>query len=385
MTRSEAAAIDWNAEFEERASLMIGDLRSLVELESPSRDPEAIRPVALAVSKMLAASGASVDIVEEHANGPNIVAKFGKGERPVLILGHLDTVWKRGTLASMPWRIEDGRAYGPGVLDMKSGLVIVAEALNGLRRHDIAVPVTVVFNCDEEIGSESTRSLVAEQAQNARAALVFEPAITGGAAKTSRSGIAAYRIHVRGRASHAGVDPEKGVSAILEAARIVVELHAMNDLSSGLSVNAGIIEGGTRANVVAAEARMDVDVRFRTSDQAIRIVDAISGLAGARGGALVTVAGGIDRPPFEATPESLELFARAAAAARESGFELGRGHVGGVSDGNFTAALGIPTLDGLGPDGAGAHADHEHIVIADLSRRAAMLTRLLIDIGGDRQ
>lgn len=383
MMRNETSAIDWNGEFAARADRMLDEVRRLVLLESPSRDTDGIRSVAMHISLALGETGASVSIVEEHSNGPNVVARFGTGARPVLLVGHLDTVWARGTLETMPWRVDGERAFGPGVLDMKAGLVIVLEALRGLARHSLTTPITVMFNCDEEIGSESTRPLLAELACGARAALVFEPAIVGGAAKTSRSGMSAYRIHIRGRAAHAGVDPEKGVSAILAAAHVVVALHNLNDLKAGLSVNAGVIEGGTRPNVVAAEARIDVDVRFRTTDQAQRVHEEIAGLAGLRNGAEVEVSGGIDRPPFEPTAESLALHARAAAAAQASGFEMDCGHVGGVSDGNFTAALGIPTLDGLGPDGAGAHANHEHIVIADLPRRAAMLARLLVELGSD--
>jgi len=193
--------------------------------------------------------------------------------------------------------------------------------------------------------------------------------------------MAGYRIVVRGRAAHAGVDPEKGVSAVLAAARLVIELHAMNDLANGLSVNAGVFEGGTRPNVVAANATIDVDVRFRTRAQADRVHASITGLESPLPDASILVTGGIDRPPFESTRAGLALFDRAASAARASGFDLGHGHVGGVSDGNFTAALGVPTLDGLGPDGMGAHADHEQVVLSDLPRRAAMLTRLLIDLG----
>lgn len=381
MTPDSTASVDWNAEFAARAQAILDEVRQLVEMESPSRDAEGIRAVATHVGDALSQAGGHVSIVEEHSNGPNVVARFGVGDHPVLLLGHLDTVWKRGTLDAMPWRVDGDRAFGPGVFDMKSGVVVVLEALRGLARHDVSVPVTVVFNCDEEIGSASTRTLVAEHARNARAVLVFEPSLPGGAAKTSRSGMSGYRIVVRGRAAHAGVDPEKGVSAILAAAHIVVALHALNDLDAGLSVNAGVISGGTRSNVVAAECTIDVDVRFRTRLQAERVHEIVTSLGAPLEDATIDVTGGIDRPPFEATTESLALYERAVAAARASGMILGRGHVGGVSDGNFTAALGIPTLDGLGPDGSGAHADHEQIVIADLPRRAAMVARLLVDLG----
>lgn len=380
MTTTRMELIDWNAEYADRAPAMLAELAQLVGMESPSRDADGIRVVATHVARALNETGASVSIVEDHSNGPNVVARFGSSDRPILLLGHLDTVWARGTIATMPWRIEGDLAFGPGVFDMKSGVLVVVEALRGLARHGISVPVVVVFNCDEEIGSESTRALIASHAKNARAALVFEPSIPGGSAKTSRSGMSDYRIVVRGRAAHAGVDPEKGVSAIVAAARIVLALNDLNDLSNGLSVNPGVIKGGTRANVIAAEAIVEVDVRFRTQAQAECVHRAITGLGKSSDGALIEVTGGIDRPPFEPNPDGLALYGRAAVAARASGFEMGQGHVGGVSDGNFTAAMGVPTLDGLGPDGCGAHADHEQILIADLPRRAAMLSRLLLDL-----
>ncbi|MBK6313471.1 MAG: M20 family metallopeptidase [Blastocatellia bacterium] len=381
MTTTGMESIDWNAEYADRAPGMVAELERLVTTESPSRDVEGIRDVATIVERALGETGASVSLVEGHANGPNLVARFGEGNRPILLLGHLDTVWKRGTLETMPWRVDGDRAFGPGVFDMKAGVLVVIEALRGLSRHGCTTPLTIVLNCDEEIGSSSSRALIADHARLARAALVFEPAIPGGLAKTSRSGMAGYRIVVRGRAAHAGVDPEKGVSAILAAARVVIDLHAINDLANGLSVNAGVFEGGTRPNVIAASATIGVDVRFRTQAQADRVHASIMGLESPMPDASIQVTGGIDRPPFESTRAGLALYDRAVGAARLSGFDLGHGHVGGVSDGNFTAALGVPTLDGLGPDGMGAHADHEQVVLSDLPRRAAMLTRLLLDLG----
>lgn len=381
MATTRMESIDWNSEYADRAAGMLAELESLVRIESPSRDADGIRAVAARVARAIGETGASVSIIEDHPNGPNVVARFGSGERPILLLGHLDTVWARGTIATMPWRVEGERAFGPGVFDMKSGVMVIVEAIRGLARHGLSTPVVVVFNCDEEIGSASTRTLIDGHAREARAVLVFEPSIPGGLAKTSRSGMAGYRVRVRGRAAHAGVEPEKGVSAVLAAARLVLELHELNDLPNGLSVNSGVIEGGTRPNVIAADASIAVDVRFRTQAQAESVHRAITSLAAPIDGATVEVSGGIDRPPFEPTSAGLALYERAAVAARASGFEMGQGHVGGVSDGNFTAALGVPTLDGLGPDGCGAHADHEQILIADLPRRAAMLSRLLLDLG----
>lgn len=381
MATSQTETIDWNDEAADRAPGMLAELAELVGIESPSRDADGIRLVAGHLVNALAGAGCDVRIVEEHPNGPNVVARYGEGDRPILLLGHLDTVWKKGTLRTMPWRVAHGRAFGPGVLDMKAGLLVVVEAIRALARHHLAPPIRIVFNCDEEIGSASSRELIADNARDARAALVFEPALPGGRAKTSRSGMAGYRIDVRGRAAHAGVDPEKGVSAIVAAAEVVLELHALNDLENGLSVNAGLISGGTTPNVIPAEASISVDVRFRTAVQAERIHEAVTNLRPRLDGATLSIRGGIDRPPMELTDAGLRLYERAVAAAAASGFELAHGHVGGVSDGNFTAAMGIPTLDGLGPDGLGSHADHEQIVVADLPRRVAMLVRLLLDLG----
>jgi glutamate carboxypeptidase len=261
---------------------------------------------------------------------------------------------------------------------MKSGCLVALEAVRGLSEHGLRPPVTVVLNCDEEIGSQSSRAIIEAEAAKARAVLVLEPSIPGGLAKTSRSGMADYKIRLTGRAAHAGVDPEKGVSAILAAAEIVQKLHAMNDLADGLSVSVGVLNGGTRGNVIPAEATMKVDVRFRRHEQGLRVDAAIRALEPSLPGAGIEIVGQIDRPPLEPSDANAALYRAARTAARDAGFEMGCGHVGGVSDGNFTSAMGAPTLDGLGPDGMGAHADHEQIVVEDLPRRASMLARLVL-------
>ncbi len=374
------AGTDWTSWYAERAGRMLDELGSLVRIESPSRDAKGIREIVRWFERELARTGAHVEVIDEHVHGPNLVARFGEGADPILLVGHTDTVWPRGTLERMPWRVDGDAAFGPGVFDMKAGCLVVLEAIRGLAEHGHRTPLTVVFNCDEEIGSASSRSIIEREAREARAVLVFEPALPGGRAKTSRSGVANYHVAVTGRAAHAGVDPDKGISAIGAAAGVVTRVHALNDLANGLSINVGVIRGGTRSNVIAAHAELEIDVRFRRAEQAGVVDLAIRDIAGDHNGARIDVTGGIDRPPFERTPHVVELFERAARAANQSGFELGEGHVGGASDGNFTAALGIPTLDGLGVDGMGAHADHEQIVVADLPRRPAMLVRLLLDL-----
>ncbi len=376
------SAVDWNEYYKGRLPSTLDELRTLVEMESPSGQADGIRHVVGRLAHALEDAGGVVEIVDDHPNGPNLVARFEGQGRPVMLLGHTDTVWPVGTIDRLPFRVDDGRAFGPGVLDMKSGCLVVVEALRGLRAHALRPAVVVVFNCDEEIGSRSSRHMIEREALAARAVLVFEPSIPGGLAKTSRSGVADYTIRVHGTAAHAGVDPEKGVSAVLAGAALVSRLHGLNDLDNGLSVNVGIFTGGTRKNVIAAESELHVDVRYRRQSQGRIVDERIRSLASSLEDVRVDIAGGLGRGPLEPTDAVLALYARAAECARASGFEMGRGHVGGVSDGNFTAALGVPTLDGLGLDGMGSHADHEHIVVEDLWRRSAMLARLLVDLAG---
>jgi glutamate carboxypeptidase len=383
MSDSAPNSADWDARAAARAGAMLDELRDLVLEESPSRNAEAVGRVAGRLARGFAAAGARVELAGGHPNGPNLVARYGGPGRPVLILGHTDTVWALGTLAEMPWDERGGCAYGPGVFDMKAGCVVALEAVRALADAGLTPPVTVLLNCDEEVGSASSRGLIEAESLKSRAVLVLEPSLPGGAAKTSRSGVAAYRLRVRGRAAHAGVEPEKGVNAVVALAGLVLRLHALSDYANGLSVNVGTVAGGTRSNVVPAAALAEVDVRFRTRAQYEAVDAAIRSLAPELEGAGLELAGGLDRPPFERTAATLALYERARAAARASGFELGHGHVGGASDGNFTAALGVPTLDGLGVEGDGAHAAHEHIRVENLPRRAAMLTRLVVDLARD--
>ncbi len=329
----------------------------------------------------LDAAGAEVRLVETE-NGPHLLARLdgnSPGEtRPVMLLGHVDTVWPAGTLRRRPFRVEDGRAYGPGLFDMKSGVAVMLAALEAIvelglpRPH----PISLLLSCDEESGSPTSRDLIEAEAAGCAAVLVLEPPLPGGRAKTERKGVARYQLIARGVSAHAGLDPERGVSAIAELAYQVLALHRLNDLN-GISVNVGVIKGGTYANVIAAEARAEIDVRFRTMAQANAVADRIASLERVLDGARLEITGGLDRPPLERTAGVGSLYARARAAAATLGFELGEGAAGGGSDGSLTAALGVPTLDGLGVDGDGAHAEHEHILIADLPRRAALLTALI--------
>jgi glutamate carboxypeptidase len=367
--------------FEARHDDLLSGARALVERESPTLDAEATAALIAEVQKRLEAAGAATRLLAT-GSGPHLLARAGNarsnGLAPVMLLGHVDTVWPRGTLERRPFRVEGGRAYGPGVFDMKSGVALMVAALEAIGELDLQQPhpLKILLSCDEESGSSTSRDLIETEAAGCAAVLVMEPPLPGGRAKTARKGVARYELIARGVSAHAGLEPEKGTSAIVEIAQQVLALAALSDLD-GVNVNVGVIRGGTFANVVAAEARVEIDVRFRTMAQGSRVADRIASLEPILKGARLEVTGGVDRPPLERTPAVESLYSQARSIAAELGFELGEGSAGGGSDGNFTAALGIPTLDGLGVDGDGAHAEHEHILIADLPRRAALLTALL--------
>ena len=366
-------------------------LRRLVEHESPSRDKPALDALACILAGRLEAIGGRVEVVANPDGGDHLIARFDGGhggaeERPTLVVGHFDTVWPAGTLASMPFRVEGDRAFGPGVYDMKASLVQVEFALRAIRAAGLTPgrPVEVLLTSDEEIGSPTSRPLIEERARAASHVLVIEPPLANGALKTARKGVGAYRVTVEGRAAHAGVEPEKGISAIDELARITLALHALTDLAAGASVNVGVVAGGTTANVVAASASARVDVRAVTVAQAEALDAAIRALRPHHPDARLTITGGINRPPMERTPGGVGLFERARLVGQALGLDLGEGSTGGGSDGNFTAALGVPTLDGLGIEGAGAHATHEQVDLASFPARAALLAGLLLEPGPDR-
>jgi len=370
--------------FAARRESILKSIGELVERETKSREAARLDEIARFVADQLRGIGGRVELFPQPGYGTNVRAGFDfDHDRPahrVLVIGHLDTVWPIGTLERKPFRITpDGRAHGPGVFDMKSGIAIAIEALRTIVTQRLATkrPITLLLTCDEEIGSKTSRSLVEEEAKNAAAALVLEPPITGGVVKTGRKGIGEFTVRAIGRAAHAGLDPGKGINAIVELAHQTLRLAALNDFERGITVSVGLIEGGTAMNVVPAEASAKVDVRFWTPDDCERVVSAIRGLEPVLAEAQVEVTGGINRPPMPRSEKNIALYEHARDLAAELGFDLRDEVVGGGSDGNFTAALGVPTLDGLGVDGAGAHAEHEHIIIDDIPRRAALLTRLM--------
>lgn len=360
-------------------------LREVALLESPSHVPESQGPVFDRLGAELHKAGLRLRRLRGRKSGGQLLAtqpREARGGRPAqLLLGHCDTVWPLGTLERMPVEIRDGRLSGPGVYDMKSGLVQGIFALRALRDLGIEPPLTPVFfiNSDEEIGSGDSMARILRLARCMERVFVLEPSLgPSGRIKTRRKGSARFTLRVTGRAAHSGLDPEKGASAILELAHQTLRLYGLADPERGISVNVGVIAGGLRRNVVAPEATAEVDVRVLRSDDAEAIVRTIHALEPVTPGTRIEVTGGIDRPPLEPTPGNRRLWEAAARNARMLGFELEEGTAGGASDGSFTSQI-VPTLDGLGAVGDGAHAVHEHVEIAKMPERAALLATLLME------
>lgn len=355
---------------------MLAALERLVRAESPSTSKDLCDRCADEVAALfLEQTGTRAIRHRRSERGDQLEIRIGSQHRePIVVLCHHDTVWASGTLGRLPFRVDGDRVTGPGSYDMKAGIVQAAMALGVARP---GRPIIVLSTSDEEIGSTSSRELIESAARGAAAVLVLEPAQSGGALKTARKGIADFTLEIEGRAAHAGVEPEKGISAILELAQQIRDISALADPSSGTTVNVGVIEGGTRPNVVAARARAEIDVRFSRASEADRVVTAIRAIRPKLPGAQLRISGGIDRPPMERSDGTARLAQLAQRLAGEIGFSLTETSTGGGSDGNFTAALGIPTLDGLGPDGGGAHADSEHLLIGSWLQRTDLVRRLV--------
>jgi glutamate carboxypeptidase len=358
---------------------LLRTIESLVSLESPTDDKAAVDRCGAALSQTLVDLGATVREISTATAGNHLLAELGVGKRQILLLGHFDTVWPVGTLSRMPLQRDGELLRGPGTFDMKAGIglgLLAARALvsNGALGDGRLV---MLWTTDEETGSATSRSLVEAEAKKSEAVLVLEPSLPGGALKTRRKGCGEYEVIVRGVAAHAGVDPGKGVSAIRELARQILVIETLQDLTRGISINVGVVEGGSRPNVVAAEARAIVDARAPTLADAERIDSAMQSLSPHLEGASLEVVGGFSRPPMERTDGVARLYETALAAAADLGQTIDEGATGGGSDGNFCAALGVPTLDGLGAVGDGAHATHEHVAVPALAPRAALLARII--------
>jgi len=367
---------------EKRGGWIRDTLHELVQQESPSEDRQAVNAAMALAEHCAREQGANIKRHKQREFGDVLELHFGptrSKQKPVLLLSHLDTVWPIGTLKKMPWREADGRYWGPGVLDMKAGVVMALAALSALREMKSTRPVTLLLNSDEEVGSPISRAITERLALDSAAVLVLEPA-QGLAYKTARKGVGHYHVEVTGVAAHSGVDFEKGHSAVLELAKLIQTISGFTNLARKLTVNCGVISGGTRSNVVASEAWTEVDVRIAKASDAAYVEKLFRRLKVSDPHCKLTITGGINRPPMERKAGTIALFKKARAIAAELGFSLEEAATGGGSDGNFTAALGVPTLDGMGAVGDGAHAAHESVVIEHLVPRTALLAAMIASV-----
>jgi glutamate carboxypeptidase len=369
--------------FRKQQTQMVDTMQQLVEIESPSDVKAAVDRLGAVLASRFADIGGKVSFHSAEKAGNQLQVDFkasgSSKQKPVLLLGHMDTVYPIGTISKMPCRVAKGRVWGPGVLDMKAGIALALHVMDAVMGWGLSRPVTLLLISDEEIGSKSSRAITEELAKTAAAVLVLEPAYgLHGAVKTARKGIGDYAINVTGKAAHSGLDFEQGQSAVLELAKQICEIAKLVDLKRGITLNVGKISGGTRVNVVPAEATALLDLRVATAADGVRLDRKLRGLKPFNRKCRINVSGELNRPPRERTAGVASLYARAREIAAGLGLNLKEAAVGGGSDGNFTAALGIPTLDGLGGVGEGAHAEHESVVIAELPRRAALLAGLIL-------
>jgi glutamate carboxypeptidase len=369
--------------FVDRKDAITETVRQLVEIESPSDNKKAVDRLGVLLAGRFEGLGGHSKFHRAQDFGDHLEVDFAteRSGKPVLLLGHLDTVYSLGTLARMPCRVADGRLSGPGALDMKSGIALILHAIGGLRTwhgDSLPRPVTVLLVSDEEVGSGSSRRITESLARRSAAVLVLEPAYgMRGAVKTARKGVGEYVLKVTGKAAHAGLDFEKGESAIVELAKLITAISKLVDPKRGLTLNVGLVSGGTRTNVIPAQATASLDVRVARMKDAAVIDRQLRALKPFNRKCKLEITGGVNRPPMERSSGVAALFQRASELAKKLGWKLEEASVGGGSDGNFTASLGIPTLDGLGGVGEGAHATHEFITLSELPRRAALLAELI--------
>jgi glutamate carboxypeptidase len=373
--------------FSEHQNLIVQTIRKFVEIESPSDHKPSADHMASVLASEFEALGGRAKFHRSSDFGDSLQIDFvppsraqSANRRPILLLGHHDTVYPLGTLTNMPCEVEDGNLHGPGVLDMKAGIALMLHAIAALQtwHGGLPRPVTVFLVSDEEVGSHSSRKITESLAKESDGVLVLEPAAgLRGAVKTARKGVGEFTLQVQGIAAHAGLDPGSGHSAILELSRQIVAISKLNNLRQGISVNAGVIQGGTRTNVVAAEASVAIDVRLKAIHQAAALDRKLHSLKPFDKHCKLKMTGSINRPPMERTPGVAKLYKKAQEVASQFGWKLEEAAVGGGSDGNFTAGISVPTLDGLGAVGEGAHAIHEYIVISELPRRALLLAGMI--------
>lgn len=369
--------------FQQRQESILALTRSLVEAESPSGAEAGSRNVVslLATSARDIEGITAIDQITSDEYGVHLRIRFGNlNEDPALLLiGHTDTVHPFGSIEQRPWRAEGNRIYGPGIFDMKANCVLALEAMRACQATGFMPirPVTLLLTCDEEQGSPYGRALVEAEARAASAALVLEPSAGGGRVKTARKGTGMFTLTAHGKAAHAGLEPERGVSAILELARQTVRLHALNNFEKGTNVTVGTVSGGTHSNVVPEKAEAEIDVRFTSIETGKWLEQEIQSLKPFDDRVQLVIEGSVNRPPLERTEKVVKLYQHARLIAAALDFDLGEASVGGGSDGNFVGALGVPVLDGLGVQGDGAHAAHEHIIADDIATRGALLAGLI--------
>mgnify|MGYP001295781680 CR=1 FL=1 len=362
----------------EREENILRDLERVVKAESPTHDKQSVDQCGAVFEELFREHlGLSAEVIPMAEAGNHLRFTYGEGSEQILVIGHMDTVWEIGRLG---FRVEGNKAYGPGILDMKGGIIQSLWAAKACRELGISLGKKVVFllTSDEEVGSKNSRALIEAEAQKSAAVLVPEPAAAkSGALKTARKGTGRFTVSIKGKASHAGNHHEDGISAVEEMAHQILFLQGLTDYARGTTVNVGVAQGGTRSNVVAEDAVLSIDLRVTSVDEAERVTETILGIKPRLAGISLQVTGGLNRPPMARTAQTERLFRTAAECAEELGFSLTEEAAGGGSDGNFTAALGIPTLDGLGAVGEGPHAEYEHILIDQLPVRAALFAQLL--------
>ena len=360
---------------------LLEELRTWVEHETPTTDPVAVNGLIGKAEAELRSVGAAIErIPGRDGYGDTLIARTPGEGAPVVVAGHLDTVWDHGTLASsMPWKVDGAKAHGPGIYDMKAGSFFAFHSVREILRQKVKTkrPIILLLTPDEEVGSPTSRAPIEAAAAGARAVLIPEPAGAGGACVTARKGVGRFVMKVHGVSAHAGGNWQDGRSAVVALAKKILEIHALTDLPGGTTTNVAPIWGGTRPNVVPPEAGCEIDCRVTSIPEGERIERLIHAMAGEADGIRIEVEGGMNRPPMVETPEIAALYEMARGIAKRNGYDLPKQHRGGGSDGNFTAAIGVPTLDGLGCTGAGAHAPFEHILWTDLAPRCATLCELL--------
>jgi glutamate carboxypeptidase len=376
--------MNFNEYFQNKETEIVEKIRQIVEIESPSCDVEGSRDVANWIAENY--PNIHIERIYREGYGEHLIIRDSKFQIPdarfqIFLLGHTDTVHPRGSFAKNPTRIEGDKFYGCGIFDMKANVVVMLEVIKALSEMNAKprLPITILLSCDEEVGSETGRELVEAEAERSEFCLVFEPSANG-KCKTGRKGTGWYELRTHGIPAHAGLEPEKGASAILEISRQIEKIHSLNHLEKGTTVNVTTIKGGTTSNVIPENAAAEIDVRFTSMTEAERIENEIRNLKSYDQRVSLELLGEINRPPMERNEGVIALYEKARSIAASIGYELGETQVGGASDGNFVGALGVPVLDGLGITGSGAHTHNEYILVSDITKRANLLANLLLHL-----